>query len=1022
MMECEEEEEILAHLSDFGARSDSDIVENMIAGFAPPRDFETEVDSLILSGSVIAEVSVFPTSIRFPNSFPGMSTTQRIILANNGVIDERFKLSLTGDDGFIINESGIVVSPGGTSAVNVSFVPGHVSLFQASLIIEGRTSIVIPLTGHCVPSALELPPLDSPHWEFPKLSGDRLIPIINRAFFLSLAVDFSSDSKAVIVSPVHMDLAPRTRQDLKLIMNPDILEHDETPSITVVSPKTGEHFSIALCRSGPKPCSILDFGTVSIRTPVDKTLRLAYPKVCPNVAWPFSVTNRDPNGIQQNSFIFRFCANKSGKFCFRLSFEEFDIELVATAVDTPYKIRTSSKGFGAFVLKNISEEPITLSLAIFPPSCILDVTEASLRPREAMKVHIVGDLRGERRLLVTWNDREGRTIQDRIVLGGGGGDDTEVSVNELGIRSESGIGAVSDSFGGGKVVEKDEGLLRKSGNSGGEVIEKVTVKSGEFGERKGKSDSGSIRREQLSPSNLRFGESLSSPLNDDNRRKQSSRFTVRNTLESSSNGAESERHISKTERKEKENSSEKKRKTQNSFSDEESSEEKVMDKSKTERKENSSQRKRKTQNSFSGEERSKTERKVNIVERNLLGSSSSFSDEERSKTEPKENTSERKKTKTHNSFSEEETEKPKTEQKDPTDSIETTKNRNFNKEQPNPFEKGERPPTFDDRKYSTKRRKTTIPILPKIHQKFGSNSQIGFSPATLEFQKTGIPHTLLILNPSVRSIMITTEFNASLLTVSPLSQLLDPKSQLKLAVTSLEAVDSLLKVFAEDDCYEIPVKYVKNFVDNDIFDVDFRVLEFGSVEIGVASLKSLCITNLSATLVSLTVALPKRSAFHALHRVLLQPNESGELEVEFAPNRAKSFCEVLRLDSGRAQIDIKVKGEGVMFLEEGEREVQLEKRLVFPKCGKGVMRRGKVRIINRSAELVELKAFTVAPFFCPIAEFRVESGCFLLVPVHFVAMREGEYCERLEFLSSSRKQLVVVLEGVCGGDDEESFV
>ncbi|OHT09910.1 hypothetical protein TRFO_04466 [Tritrichomonas foetus] len=432
--QMEEEEEFFDDLSSSSSNSGSVLVDNLLAGITNNPNNETQIDSALLSHSSIADVSVFPSKVRFPTSFPNIELKQKLLFSNSGMIDEHFRIQMTGDLEFYVEETEIDLPAGNCYSLFVTFLPKTVSLFQASLIFEGRNSIVVTLLGHCVPSPLDFPSPTSSLWKFPNSKSQRIFPFTNRSFSINLDVDFSINSPSITVDPMHLSLDPGTSDRILVSFDPSFVNLREDPSITIKCPKSGDDVTIPLQFIGPRSCTIVDFGAVAVGASSTQTIQLKSPQIAPlNIDWPFSITNADENGIEQSEFTFSFSSKRPGAFRQMLTFDSFDIELKAKATDPPFALIIPKKYPNRpLEIRNTADRTIVFKL-LAPKGYIVDINEVILRPKQTGKINVISEsgISGAPEIIIIWDNSDGRQVTDHVPLprdGNSPNEQTEIDI------------------------------------------------------------------------------------------------------------------------------------------------------------------------------------------------------------------------------------------------------------------------------------------------------------------------------------------------------------------------------------------------------------------------------------------------------------------------------------------------------------------------------------------------------------------------------------------------------------------
>lgn len=440
-----EQEEVFFDDNSSSSNSGSALVNSFLANLLNNQNNETQLDSDFITNSSLAEVSVFPSEVRFPTSFPNIELKQKLLFSNRGMIDEHFTVRMTGDVEFQVKEKKIDLPAGNCYSLYVTFLPKTVSLFQASLIFEGRVSLIVSLLGHCVPSPLDFPSPSSPLWKFPNSKSHRTFMFTNRSFSLALDVNFSVNSQSITVDPDHLSLDPGTSDHICVTFDPHFAGLYEDPSITIQCEKSGDNVTIPLQFIGPRSCTIVDFGAVPIGASCEQTIQLKSPQIAPlDIAWPFSITNPDENGIEQTEFTFSFYSKRPGAFRQMLKFDSFDIELKGTAATPPFKILIPKKYPNRpFEIRNVADRTIRYKI-VAPEGYIIDTNEVILRPNQAGKINIISEsgISGSPEIIIIWNNSDGRQIKDRVVLPKDG--NSLMDLTEISILDEPSAMSISD--------------------------------------------------------------------------------------------------------------------------------------------------------------------------------------------------------------------------------------------------------------------------------------------------------------------------------------------------------------------------------------------------------------------------------------------------------------------------------------------------------------------------------------------------------------------------------------------------
>ncbi|KAK8878593.1 hypothetical protein M9Y10_005373 [Tritrichomonas musculus] len=401
--------------------NDDEVFFNNISTSFQKQTFQTRSEYQYINTNILPNVTIFPTNIHFSTTYPNKSLQTKIIISNGGSQSEDFNISLKGDPEFSVSTQKISLAPGETQSFVINFNPKKVSLFNSSLIFEGRTSIVAPITGHCIPSPLEYPLINSPSWIFPKKKTSKLISFSNNSLSESLSVVISTNCMAFKVSPQAFDIPPSSSCDINISFDPN-QQLTENPSISIQCSQSGDSVTIPLVVAPNKEKIIVDFGSISVGRNTKQILSLKCPQLAPIVQWPFALDNISDNGLPQDKLVFTFTAREVGDFRSRVHLSNFELELKASSVDPPYRIKIPSH-FPLHPLKiqNISESMLNLAFSLNTSAFMIDPETADLRPNQVSEFSIKSSnanvsIPDQIIMKVIWSTTEGKRVVDEYQL------------------------------------------------------------------------------------------------------------------------------------------------------------------------------------------------------------------------------------------------------------------------------------------------------------------------------------------------------------------------------------------------------------------------------------------------------------------------------------------------------------------------------------------------------------------------------------------------------------------------------
>lgn len=361
-----------------------------------------KTESEVVSRSLLPELTVFPLSVKFPTTFPNVTLQQKLIVSNGGAEDEDVLVTLKGDPEFAVNVETMVIPGGETLSFIVSFAPKEVNLYNGTLIIEGRDSVVVSLAGHCIPSPLEIPPPQSELWTFPNVKTERSFSLRNKSLSLSLRVVLATTGSAFTVIPQEIEIPPASSSEITLAYRPggDI---GAFPALAIQCLQSGDSLSIPLKLGEKKRVVVLDFGATSVGSSVKRVLNFEEERAPPRLSYPFSCENGT-----RSSFVIVMCAKQADHFESQIDMGDLILKLIGKVVEPSYHL-TVSPGFPAdpLTIQNIWDDNLRLSLSAEPFE--LNTSTVELRRNEIRQVRLepvntVGKVPTTMTLVIKWED------------------------------------------------------------------------------------------------------------------------------------------------------------------------------------------------------------------------------------------------------------------------------------------------------------------------------------------------------------------------------------------------------------------------------------------------------------------------------------------------------------------------------------------------------------------------------------------------------------------------------------------
>jgi hypothetical protein len=273
-------------------------------------------------------------------------------------------------------------------------------------------------------------------------------------------------------------------------------------------------------------------------------------------------------------------------------------------------------------------------------------------------------------------------------------------------------------------------------------------------------------------------------------------------------------------------------------------------------------------------------------------------------------------------------------------------------------------------------------------------------------------------------------FASGLASVAPESAMAQPYSELRLAV-QLTGDLTTIEIRSEDGIVSIPIRKVKSPISGPLklgpkcFKLSRKTIDFGMCDAGGARKSNVSVTSLCEKTVNLSLRSIERSwrlnerVFDVPSSVKVGPFARAEFIIEFRPTTEMDFQERFLVECGGQKGTLRVSGRGIIA-QKGFLVGTESQSLEFPVCEVGRVKRGRLRVNNRSDGAVNLVAFITPPFTSPVTTFSVEPNCYVLFPVHFAPKAPGSFSGSVRFRSDTSSPFAVALRGRASRNDDEN--
>ena len=171
-----------------------------------------DVDSHIYA---VPDVTCFPNSLTFSDAYPNCIVHQKVLITNSGHSREFMALEIVGDESFVTKQENISLDSESTTSVIVSFHPTIPKLCTGELVIKGRVTNTVRLTGRCLEPPIYVTSQDDDVW---KVSGKSTIHIsvFNRHISRKHTVQLATNNSAFTLKETNIEIDPASFKDVSI--------------------------------------------------------------------------------------------------------------------------------------------------------------------------------------------------------------------------------------------------------------------------------------------------------------------------------------------------------------------------------------------------------------------------------------------------------------------------------------------------------------------------------------------------------------------------------------------------------------------------------------------------------------------------------------------------------------------------------------------------------------------------------------------------------------------------------------
>ncbi|KAK8846069.1 hypothetical protein M9Y10_020070 [Tritrichomonas musculus] len=326
-------------------------------------DFSTTIDDLANNSNDFFRpsqfgISCFPAKVDFNPIYPNSISHQKLLVINTGIKSEYISIKIEGNQfPFTINATGATIEPNASKSIIISYRPLKSREYSTNLIVEGREKLIVPISGSCLQSPIEIPSELDPVWStFSKRHLSSYIPIKNKSKKETFHIEFSTNCPSIFkVYPEMINIEPDSSEHvtIKYTPNQDI---EKIPHFHMKCEVTGDLITRIL-----KVVSLMfiNFGPIIVGKSTKKKADFIHFNEVPEVKPPFSATIA-------NDLFFIFQPTEGGTFRETLQIADNQIELIGEGIEMPFLFNPEN-----FKVQNITNDTISLSFSLDTKATII---------------------------------------------------------------------------------------------------------------------------------------------------------------------------------------------------------------------------------------------------------------------------------------------------------------------------------------------------------------------------------------------------------------------------------------------------------------------------------------------------------------------------------------------------------------------------------------------------------------------------------------------------------------------------
>ena len=385
-------------------------------------------------------ITAYPEEVHFKPTFQGVFGHFTLFISNPTSSPQKVSIFLDTNSYFSVATNELTISPGIVYSLIITFVSDEAGDFETDLEIQTEhDTIVVPLSAQCISSPLIFNENEIMEYQFSMSNTSLTFNIANRSLIQNLHVLFDFDSASFSIVPPSIDLPPFSMCPVQIKFDSNLnVDYSSAPHFHIQCSESGDSLTIPLAIVKPNTSGYLELGITPVGVRVFKEIKLpderSYLNVdeLPELQDPFSfqIINKDndeDNNSQKSkksqksdlsdksiresteNIIFSFCSDEPGEFMDSIQFGPLKFTLHAIAASPPFSIQATDDSTSNIMITNITSEKRSYYISFDPNFNRKRTTKISLEPGD---YETIDTFKSKGVLYVKWRERDQKVVKE----------------------------------------------------------------------------------------------------------------------------------------------------------------------------------------------------------------------------------------------------------------------------------------------------------------------------------------------------------------------------------------------------------------------------------------------------------------------------------------------------------------------------------------------------------------------------------------------------------------------------------